>query len=180
MTEREYLDLHYLFFTHGFYWNGTNRRVQEWGEKKGVASRSEKQRHRERERERERASLTLITRSTKKLVLLGPFFWRFLKQIKHKENKWVQSLWAEKVEDSTTRLSLENSEWERLWGGGWTLASGDDSAPLFEDKERERERNSKSKCEQTGREIAAARFLSYSFFRGLYLLVFFFNASFKF
>ena len=44
----------------------------------------------ERERERERASLTLITRSTKKLVLLGPFFWRFLKQIKHKENKWVQ------------------------------------------------------------------------------------------
>ena len=73
------------------------------------------------------------------MVLLGPFFWRFLKQIKHKENKWVQSLWAEKVEDSTTRLSLENSEWERLWGGGWTLASGDDFAPLFEGKEKERE-----------------------------------------
>ena len=88
------------------------------------------------------------------------------------------SLWAEKVEDSTTRLSLENSEWERLWGVGWTLASGDDSAPLFEGKEKERETLKANG--QTGREIAAARFLSYSFFRGLYLLVFFFNASFKF
>lgn len=113
MTEREYLDLHNLFFTHGFYWNGTNRRVQEWGEKKGVVIRSEKKKQRERE------SLTLIT-STKKMVLLCSFFWRFLKQVKHRKQTGV-SLWAEKVEDSTTRLSLENSEWEMLWSGGWTL-----------------------------------------------------------
>ena len=82
------------------------------------------------------------------------------------------SLWVEKVEDLTTRLSLENSEWERLWGGGWTLASGDDSAPLFVGKEKERETLKANG--QTGREIAAARF-SHALSLGGFIYWYFFS-----
>ena len=82
------------------------------------------------------------------------------------------SLWAEKVEDSTTRLSLENSESERLWGCGWTLASGDDFAPLFEGKVKERETLKANG--QTGREIAAARF-SHTLSLGGFIYWFFFS-----